>query len=624
MRADKMIKIWIYLFVPVGILLVIRQIFHILFLGPPITAIPYLYLLMALFLPGIFLTRRINEGISKEQLPWYDLLSAILSSAIPFYFVCFGDTIILRGWEVKAPPHAILAALILIPLLIEGARRIGGTSLAIIVLIFTFYPLIADKMPGPLWGASTSFGTLFSRHAFSTDSILGVPMRAVGQLIIGFLIFSCALIELGGGKFLVDICLALLGTIRGGPAKVEVISSGLCGITIPMMMRTGYKPHEAAAIEACSSTGGPIMPPIMGSVAFLMAEFLQVPYAQIVIAAFPPAFLYFFALLLGVDALAVKANMKGLPRKELPKVKDTFLEGWIYLVPIVALIYLLLVEELETQAPFYATGTMFIFLLVLRKIKWSDFEKFLLSTGDIIAEMVTLLGAVGLIIGSLSMTGVSVSATQELVDLAGNNVYLILLFGFVAAFILGMGMSMAGVYVVLAVTLAPALMKVGLDPFASHLFVIYGAVISYITPPVAIGAFVAAGIAKADPIKTGFQAMRIALVIYIIPFLFALNSGLILRDAIGPSILSISFVSVGMFPMVGAIEGYIVGIGRLNIPMRVVAGISAVFLFLPARYLGISFWINLAGIIPLICMFPLRSVSVFRWEGRNPERLFIV
>jgi len=629
MRSGKAVKLWCYTSVPLGILLVIRQLFHILWLGPPITFIPYLYLLIALFLPGVFLLRRVSDGVQNETLPWYDGALAILSFLLPFRFVLYGDSIILEGWEVKAPFYALVFSLIVIGLLIEASRRIGGTPLAIIVILFTFYPLVAEKMPGPLWGAKTSFSVMLSRHAFSTDSILGVPLRAVGTLIVGFLVFASALLEMGGGKFLVNICMALLGTIRGGAAKVGVISSGLCGMisgtvvgnvittgsfTIPMMKKTGYPGYKAGAIEACSSTGGPIMPPIMGSVAFIAAEILQVPYSTIALAAFPPAFFYFTALLLGVDAIAVKSDLKGLPRKDLPKVSQVIADGWVFLVPIVALVYLLLVEELEAQAPFYSVAAMILLLIILRRIRWTEIEKFLISTGDVISELIALLGAVGLIVGSLSMTGVSVSVTQELVDLAGTSVFFLLMLGFVGSFVLGMGMSMAGVYIILAVTLAPAMIKLGLDPLASHLFVIYGADVSYITPPVALGAYVAAGIAKANPIKTGFQAMRLGMVIYAIPFLFAVNPALILHGSLLEILWSISFVSVGLFPLVGMIEGFIIGIGRLNVPLRVVSGFSCVFLFVPCKYLGLPLWVNILGALILLSMIPLRAVPGFRWQ----------
>jgi len=505
---------------------------------------------------------------------------------VSIYFAIHGLQIIEKGWEFVAPPLPTIFSLTLWFLLLEAVRRVAGSVLMGTCLFFSFYPLFANLMPGFLEGRDFSLLATARYHAMSVESILGIPMKVVGSLLIGFMIFGVTLQFTGGGKFFLNLALALWGKSRGGPAKVAVISSALFGtmsgsvisnvvstgsMTIPTMKRTGYPGYYAGAIEACASTGGALMPPVMGTAAFIMASFLSIPYWKICVAALIPSLLYYWGLFLQADGYAARVGLKGLEVKDLPSLTKTLKEGWFYLLALFLLVYFLLYLKVEAWAPFYASLLLLCLAMIKRETRLSGekFKLLLMGIGKFLSELVALLGGIGLVIGALSMTGVAHSFSRELVSFAGGNVFLLLLIGALTSFILGMGMTAAACYIFLAIVLAPALTASGLKPLAVHLFVMYWGLVSFITPPVALGAITAASIAQADPIKTGLQAMKLGAVIYFIPFYFVFNPALILQEPLRETFFPLLTAFLGVFLISSSLEGYLRGLGILNFPERI-------------------------------------------------------
>lgn len=568
-----------------GIIVAVIQIFLLKPFGFMMVETSYYYSLLALYGSLTFLIFPATKASLKEKIPFYDVLFFFLCLGVCAYFAAQALKIIEKGWEFVAPPLPTIFGLTLWFLLLEAVRRVAGSILMGTCLFFSFYPVFAHLMPGFLEGRDFSLLATARYHAMSVESILGIPMKVVGSLLIGFMIFGVTLQFTGGGKFFINFALALWGKSRGGPAKVAVISSALFGtmsgsvisnvvstgsMTIPTMKRTGYPAYYAGAIEACASTGGALMPPVMGTAAFIMASFLSIPYWKICLAALIPSLLYFWGLFLQADGYAARAGLKGLEEKDLPSLSFTFKEGWFYLLALFLLVYFLLYLKVEAWAPFYASLLLLCLAMTKKetRLSWPKFKQLLIGTGKFLSELVALLGGIGLVIGALSMTGVAHSFSRELVSFAGGNIILLLLIGAITSFILGMGMTAAACYIFLAIVLAPALTAGGLNPLAVHLFVMYWGLVSFITPPVALGAITAASIAQADPMKTGLQAMKLGAVIYFIPFFFVFNPALILQAPLEEIILALVTALSGVFLISGGLEGYLWGVGRLSLVYR--------------------------------------------------------
>ena len=332
------------------------------------------------------------------------------------------------------------------------------------------------------------------------------------------------------------------------------------------MRRVGFTRSYAAGVEACASTGGVLMPPIMGATAFVMATFLEVDYAQIAIAAAIPSALYFLGLFLQIDAHAAKRGLLGLPREELPALLETVKRGWYFIAVFALLIWLLIYLKREAIAPFYATALLILINQALPYHRWSraDFVGFLAATGWLFAELVGVLCGIGLIVGALAVTGITGTIANDLVHLAGGSPFLLLLMGALTSFILGIGMTVTAAYIFLAIALAPALIQGGLEPMAVHMFILYWGMLSFITPPVALGAYAAASVAGARPFETGLQAMRLGSIIYFIPFFFVLNPALLLRGDAAGVLLATGGAVVGIALAAGGLQGYLLGLGDLT------------------------------------------------------------
>ncbi|WP_150305526.1 TRAP transporter permease [Pseudomonas saliphila] len=561
----------------------------------------FFYAVVALMLPQVYLLWPISARATRDRVPWYDVLFYLIALVVCGYFVYHGERILDRGWAFSAPDHAIVMSFLMWAVVLEAVRRAGGTPIAIIVGLASLYPIFADLMPGPIQGFPSTPDQTAIYHTMSRESIMGIPLQSFANLVIGFLLFGVALQKTGGGKFFINLAFALLGHVRGGPAKVSIFSSGLMGsmsgsvitnvlttgvLSIPAMRRVGFSRSYAAGVEACASTGGVLMPPVMGATAFVMASFLNIPYSEIALAAVVPSALYFLGLFIQIDAYAAKYKLSGLPQEELPSLKQTIKEGWYFIFVFVLLIWMLFILRREAIAPFYATALLLVInqILPYQRWGWADVKEFLSGAAKLFAELIAILAGVGLLVGALSVTGLSGTIANDLIFLAGGNTLILLAMGAATSFLLGIGMTVTAAYIFLAVALAPALIQGGgMDPLAVHMFILYWGMLSFITPPVALGAFAAATVAGARPMETGLQAMRLGSVIYVIPFLFVLNPALILQG--GWAEISVVLVQalVGVVLIASAMQGYLVWVGDLTLntvlqwPIRlmlIVAGIT--------------------------------------------------
>ena len=585
-RHRKLSPFWMSLMLVLSMSSVLMAIYVNFNLGIWIGVVPletqYFYAMLAALLPLVFLLYPVWPGVgAPDRVPWYDAVLATVTFFVASYFVYVGESILDEGWEYDAPQHAVYMTYFIWAIGLEAARRAGGLIIFLICLLFSLYPIFAPNAPGFLEGEANSWGDTSTYHVFGTESLIGVPMEAFASLVAGFLIFGVALQFTGGGTFFLNLAFALLGKRRGGPAKVAIFSSGLMGsmsgsvitnvlttgvMSIPAMIRVGFRPAYAGGVEACASTGGVLMPPIMGATAFVMAVFLEIPYSDIAIAAIIPSLLYFFALFMQIDAYSARYHLSGLPEDELPSLREVLRDGWYFVAVFLLLIVMLLYMQQEAQAPYYATALLLMINQAAKQHRWGwrELYNFIVGVGKLFTELAAILAGIGLIIGSLSLTGKVGTIAYELVSFAGDSTLLLLIMGAATCFVLGIGMTITAAYLFLAITLAPGLAQSGLNDLAIHMFILYWAMISFITPPVAIGAYAAAGIAQTNPLKTGLEAMRLGTIIYFVPFFFVLNPALI---GIGPPLeVAIVFVSalVGVTLVSAGLQGYLIGAGPLG------------------------------------------------------------
>ena len=566
----------------VAIFLALNQILNLgFFVGKVLLGSAYLYWLCALLAGCVFILIPATKRARRDGVPWYDAALYFLTVAGFAYFALNAHRILTEGWEFAAPREAIWVSYACWLLILEATRRAGGTAVFVAVTLISFYPVYAGYMPGPISGLPQDLSATAAYHFTSSESVLGIPTRAFGELVIGFVMFGAVLQYTGAASFFNDFAFALFGSVRGGPAKVAIFASGLMGsvsgsvvsnvlttgvVTIPAMKRTGFSPAYAGGVEACASTGGVLMPPVMGAAAFVMASFLGVPYYQVALAALIPSLLYYFGLFVQIDGYAARRGLKGLQRAELPSIGKTFAAGWQYVFVFALLVWMLMVLQQEAIAPFYATALLLVInqFSRLHRLNWKKLGLLFEGICGALGELSALLAGVGLIIGSLSVTGLAGTLANDLVYLAGNNIYVLLVMGAITSFIFGMGMTITACYIFLAIVLAPPLVAAGFDPVAVHLFMLYWGMVSFITPPVAIASFVAAGLAHARPMDVGLQSMRLGSIMYFVPFFFVLNPALILRGAPWEIIVVVSTALLGVWLIASSLEGYLFGLGRMD------------------------------------------------------------
>ncbi|SME89360.1 TRAP transporter, 4TM/12TM fusion protein [Tistlia consotensis] len=612
----------------VAIGIAVNQLFNLRIAGYAMLEEMYLYLLAGIFLAITFLCYRVRGKVSP-RIPWYDWLLALTALLVAGYFALTTGQSLDNGWEYAAPETAVWFSVVLYALILEAMRRAGGLVLFAIVLLFSLYPTFAEQVPDPLSGFTQPFLDVVPYFMISSEASFGIPMQAFGSLVIGFILFGAVLQFTGGGRFFNDIAMGLVGHYRGGAAKVSIFASGLMGsmsgsvisnvlttgvVSIPAMKRSGFSARFAAATEACASTGGVLMPPIMGATAFVMASWLGLPYVEIMLAAVVPSALYYFGLFVQIDAYAARRGLRGLPRSELPRVGPTLRGGWVYISVFALLIFLMTAFRWETTAPFYAI----LLLLVVDQIRKGalfsarGFVDLLVSVGRTLAEIVAILLGIGMIIGAFQATGLTGPLATELVHFAGDSVPMLLLMGALTSFVFGMGMTVTACYIFLAIVLAPALVQAGLNELAVHLFILYWGVVSFITPPVALGAFAAATMAGANPISTGWEATRLGAVIYLVPFFFVANPALIGLGAPGAVVLAVVCAFAGIWFVAAAMQGYLAFVGTMGsgpaaIASRLLLAFAGVLVAAPVQgVLGLSqIGLSLVGLVlaipPVLC-----------------------
>jgi TRAP transporter 4TM/12TM fusion protein len=589
-RLRNLTGIWRWLliaFTAVTIFLCINQQFTLrFFVGYTQLNTEYYYLLIVLMLPFTFLIFPGAEKASLDRIPWYDVVLFVATVVSGVYLMLNIRTAAELGWEFAGAPQPIIwTGLVMWGLLMEALRRTGGWSLMLSIFPFTVYPLFSEaSWLGPLRGTQSTLEQATAYHVLSTESLLGIPIQAFADTVIGFLVFGTALMMTGAGKFFINLAFALCGTFRGGAAKVGIFASALLGMmsgsivsnvltagtmTIPTMKKTGFTGAYAGAIEACASTGAVLAPPVMGATAFVIAQFLNVPYSEVALAAIIPALLYYTGLFMQVDAYAARRGLKGLKREDLPSLWTTLKEGWYYAFVIILLVVMLLYFKRESHAPFYATALLLVLNQIFSKdTRWSarTVVNFLEVNGRTFVELIGILAGCGLLIGAFSMTGVISSLANDLLTLAGDNALLLLAMCAITSLILGLGLTTTACYIFLAILVAPALEKMGLNRMAVHMFIFYWGMLSSITPPVAIASFAAAGIAGAPAMKTGWLSMVVGSIIYFLPFFFVMAPELVLQGD-NPYFMAILLTlkaAIGTLIICGGIQGYMAFIGDLR------------------------------------------------------------
>jgi TRAP transporter 4TM/12TM fusion protein len=628
-------------------LLVLNQLLNLqLFAGIVFIENRYLFLLSASLFPLIFLIFPAQAG-AKGPTPWYDWLIAAGAAALLIWLAFEAEHILSEGWEYGAPASAKVVSGLLWLMILEALRRTSGLPMASIVAVVSLYPVVADLIPNPLKGSPQSFSDTLAYHLVSAESAFGIPMRAFAEIVVGFIVFGIALNSTGGGRFFNDVAFALVGRWRGGAAQVGIVSSALQGsisgsvisnvissgvVTIPAMKRTGFRADYAGAVEAVASTGAVLMPPVMGSTAFVMASFLGMSYGEIALAATVPALMFYIALAVQVDGYAAQLNLRGLRQSELPRLRAVMADGWYFLPVFALLVFLLVVLQDEALAPFYATALLIAINQALpqHRLSLAGLIDLAVAVAKGLAELAAILLAIGFIIGSLSVTGLAGTLANDLVYLAGQAPLLLLLMGAVTSFVFGMGMTVTACYIFLAIVLAPPLVKAGLDPLSVHLFVMYWGMVSFITPPVALATFAAAPLAGVSAMRIGWQSVRLGAAIYVVPFCFVLNPALLLKGDTGTVVLSVSFAFTGIVAVAAALQGYVLGLGRIPAtPAGVLARIAMIGggLLLAAaspRLTGLPFAVN-AGLgaaavtLALLAVFALvrkaEKGRILPWDG---------
>ncbi len=564
-----------------SVLLAVNQIFNLGFLvGHVLLDARYLYLLTGTMLAMVFIYFPAHSGAPRRHVPWYDALLGLAVLMVCGYFAWSAERIVSEAWEFTAPQVAVWMSFAGWLLVLEAGRRAGGLPVFVIVALCSTYPLYADQVPAFIAGLPMALPQVASFHMFSVESLLGIPMQAFGLLVFGFLVFGVLLSFTGAGPFFINLAFALLGTRRGGPAKVAIFSSGLMGsmsggpvtnvlttgpLSIPAMRRIGFSRSYAAGVEACASTGGVLMPPIMGATAFVMANFLGISYLEVALAAIVPSALYYFGLFMQIDAYAARRDLQGLPASELPSTVQVLRRGWYFLFVFAALIWMLVGLNREATAPFYAAALLLVInQFTPYRLTRRRFVELMARIGQMLAELAGILAAIGLIIGALQVTGMAGTFTNNLVRLAGDDLLALVLMGALTSFIFGIGMTVTAAYLFLAIVLAPSLIRFGIDPLAAHLFLMYWGMLSFITPPVALAAFAAGSVANCSPMRAGFQAMRLGTIIYFIPFFFVFNPALLLQGAPGEIAVVVSTAVIGVAFVAAALQGWLIGFGSLG------------------------------------------------------------
>jgi TRAP transporter 4TM/12TM fusion protein len=564
----------------------------------------YLAIFLGLTLVTIFLTTPATKKTPSVTLPWYDVVLCFLSLVVSAYAAINWPDIVDTGGIII--PIRVALGITSVALLLEATRRFFGWTLVVLVAIFIFYALFTSLFPGPFYGRSINWQRLAISLYLDKNALFGITLKVAATIVLAFVVFGQLLFATGGGKTIIDFALTVFGKMKGGAAKVPVVASGAFGslsgvavanvyatgqLTIPLMKRHKVPSHVAGAIEAVSSTGGLILPPVMGVVAFIMATFLNTTYVRVCIAAAIPAILYYLALYIQIDRFAARHRYERLPAQETPSLKKVVGEGWPFILPIAVLIYTLFVMGLEAETcALYSTGAIII-VSMFKKVHRLTLRRFLdalESAGQGILEISVVCAIAGFIIGVVMFTGLGFSLTQVLVTVCGGNLFLLLVFAALMCIILGMGMPIVTVYIIVAIIIAPVLTQLGVSAMAAHMFVFYFGMLSFLTPPVMLSVYAAATLARANSWKTAWLSMRLGIAAYLIPFVFIYNAALLAEGQLAQIAISAVAAVLGIGMVAIGLEGYL--LAHLKWVQRVVLVVGGVSLLVPnttARLVGL-------------------------------------
>lgn len=527
-----------------------------------------------------FLLFPASKKMPRDTLPIYDVILGLIGAACWMYIVINFQTLVRRSGNNT--PLDVIIGIIGILILFESCRRIVGLPIMIIAGIFVIYAFVGKYLPGFLHHRGYSLQRVVCHLFYNTEGIMGTPIGACSTFIFLFILFGALLEKTGIGQFFIDLCNSIAGGASGGPAKVAVLSSALLGtvsgssvsntvgsgsFTIPMMKRLGYKGEFAGAVEATASTGGQLMPPIMGAAAFLMAESLGMPYITIVKAAVIPALLYFTGIFITVHLEAKKLGLKGMPKDKLPRFLPLFLSKGYMIIPLIVIIWFLCSGKTAVFAALMGIVACLLIGIIVSIVDLARGKKPTFGSKDIIdvicaaarnvISVAIACGMAGIIIGIVTLTGLGLKLGAGLVSLAGGKLFLTLIFTMLASIILGMGAPTTANYLITSTITAGAIIQLGVQPLAAHMFAFYFGIIADVTPPVALAAIAGAAIAKARPMKTAFNATKLAIGAFIIPYMFVYNSQMLMIEAsIGRILFIIVTALIGMFGISVALEGY--------------------------------------------------------------------
>ncbi len=560
----------------------------------------------------LFISFPAARGTPRE-IPWYDWLFAAAGLAVGLYVAMTFPRLTAQAGTVTF--ELLFLAAVLAFLTLEGTRRTSGYSLIIITFVLVVWVLIGHLVPGQLQTHKVEAKTLAIYLSFDNNGLLGLVLEIACTIVVAFVLMGQLLARSGGSGFFNDFALGLMGRYRGGAAKISVVASSLFGsisgiaaasalavgvVTIPLMKKSGIPARLAAAIEACAANGAQMMPPVMGAVAFVMADFLQVPYREVALAALLPSLLYYAALFIQCDLETARYGIGRVDRSEIPGMGPVLRTGWIFLAPFAAIVGAMFWLNWEPE-PAAALASAIIIALGLAigyrgaRMKLADIWSAIIETGIGVCEIIVISAIGGYVLGLFQIGGLSFALTATLVNLGAENLLLLLVICAITNIVLGLGLPTLAVYVMLAILVAPALVKVGVPPMAAHLFILYFGIMSLITPPIATAAFVAATIAKTDPMAAGWTAMRFGWASYIVPFLFVYSPALIMRGSAVEIGLVMILSIAGIWFVCAAFTGYAMRVMRL--PMRVAFAAAGLLLLMPFQASTVNAWLNVLGAV---------------------------
>ena len=574
-----------------------------------------LYLMHILF--GMLLVYAIYKPGKKfkDTVPWYDVLLMIAGIGTVIYCITAERGMAYRMGSNPTTADLIAIGIILL-LLLEGTRRIYGMILPTVAIVFLLYCHFGRYFSGGLGHSGYSWKKTIS-YMLGYEAVFGSPMNASATMVFLFMVFGAFLTFSGAGPFFIDLAMSLAGSKRGGPAKVAVISSALFGtvsgnsvanvvstgaFTIPLMKSVGYKPKFAAAVEATASSGGQIMPPILGSAAFIMAELIGAPYSEIMLASIIPALLYFFTVFLMVDIEAAKNNLTGVAKEELPKRKYV-LQNLYMLLPLVVLTIVMTVlnQSAIRAASWGILSCIIVYIIKNRKFSFKEILDAMADGAKSACGMICACGTAGIVVGVLNMTGAGIKFASFVVEVANGHLLVALLLTMLASLILGMGLPTSASYIICAAVAAPALIDMGLTAIQAHMFVFYFACISAITPPVAMAAYAGATISGSKPMEVGFTACKLGICAFIVPFMFCYAPTLLWKGAAGDIIVTIITALIGATMLSYGLQRYA---GCFSLPLGIIPACiliaSALLMIIPGTVTDL---IGIAGacvvLIPL-------------------------